>query len=608
MKSVYFMKKIKIFTIIFFIGFFTLVIVTGFFSTQSGKLLSGSWESRTVDRIHWQQQDDGGYSDIFDSEPQPYSSYYFTSCYELLGETPGNANLTHAWLRMIDDELGISNNSYDLWDPDSLDNLYFLARIMELTEYQPSNAGVMIEKTLDYQNENGSFSTYPDRKADLLDSSWGLYILAVVGGPEENRSAARKFLLDEWNNASWDGQELRDMVDWTCLFAESLMRDGMSWEELESMGGRTAAVRNASPLMVETLRSLDTQPGDLYLVDNYVSMLDRLGKLDKLTAASVRRYLEKIRNEDGGYDSFGVGYSESQGTYLALKIGRLVGLPYDEKTSLFVHRFESPSGGFTPVVLTRSSAYNTAYAVMVLKMLGNNSYDDDSVVQYLQEELLTEEEPSILSVICQGLKETGRQPVLRESQKEEVLTELENMASSHAGEFDLHRMYWLLIITDACGNGVDDQEREQLIENIRALQQPDGGFGLPGESTVTWTYLGVESLDLLGSEPENVSACIGYLEEDLATTDPYTGRGINATGKVTSVDRLYAILKPMQTLGADISERNVSREWLMTCRNPYGGYFGVPGGQYPKKTSGYMGTSMDWTMYGLEIEEILGEE
>ncbi len=113
-------------------------------------------------------------------------------------------------------------------------------------------------------------------------------------------------------------------------------------------------------------------------------------------------------------------------------------------------------------------------------------------------------------------------------------------AGDSLGAQGLNGWIWALITLDAAGTEVPTDARYQksdMIENILAAQEPDGGFGLiGGKSDVDITAMALQALSPYQNEcREAVDAALSYLSGCMSETCGYDGYGARSAESAAQV-------------------------------------------------------------------------
>jgi len=118
---------------------------------------------------------------------------------------------------------------------------------------------------------------------------------------------------------------------------------------------------------------------------------------------------------------------------------------------------------------------------------------------------------------------------------------IRNSQNIAENEFNsLSDMYYYISILNTTGEltSMNGAERLELIEMIQSFQNPDGGFGdwYRDRSKAGSTRRALESLEMLGSAPLNITHTVEFLKKLQITGLPYGNSGFRSSLKESDAD------------------------------------------------------------------------
>ncbi len=493
------------------------------------------WINTTVDMITAFRTVDGGYAE-FQTEPELYSTYYFTLTLRELGlELKYKEETT----RYLAGEL--SKN------PD-VERLFYISRTLYLLGEFDNYSSEICSMNLTIEQ------SYPDLlfASEILKMCSNYSMLNVIMEDYRNLSEKDIFVVD--------------------AVLTSLKNMGVDLSTLPNIGRWRELVQSKSFSMENF-----TEGGLLEL--ETLLHLAKMLNVSLNVSKDVLDYISTHQSVDGGFSLFFDNCSDEYGTYSAVKILLDFGREFDEERVVrFIRTHELPSGGFSPAVRTTTNAKSTLHAIYTLMKFGK--LPDKTAVEFLRNRHRDAMEALKFGAISFDLyPTTAALSMLGEDvgDVEQVLPFVDMFIS---GGMNPRGLYLCIATLEAAGYQLDGKRMAEIADRLHEFER-DCHYCFSAEcnqfEAQRDTAMALEMLSYIGAEPLNAEAIADWLE---GFRNGDGGYGLNGSSNVLST---YYVVKSLRKLGR-CPDANVV-EFLNNCKK-WGGFAMFPEGK-PTLTSTY---------------------
>ena len=256
-----------------------------------------------------------------------------------------------------------------------------------------------------------------------------------------------------------------------------------------------------------------------------------------------------------------------------------------DKVVAYIERCQTPDGGFFFARVPPACGMDTYHAVTALQTLERSPSRPQAVREWLKTAaagLLPGHPRAVFHLTQTGLVLGMRPKVLRRWAA--GLPSWENDRGGFGAWHDLYVEVPSELETTCCAVatrldldlGVD---RERVSGFVLSFQNPDGGFGGNGRSTLASTYYAVATLARLGRETSELDRAAAWLSDRAKAS------------RVGYLEQLYWLVAGLHALGREIPHEDRAVDVVLGCQTPSGGFGRAHVGI----------ATLEYTHYALEI-------
>jgi hypothetical protein len=449
-------KKILSFFLILFI-IATVVALTEVPYTKDSttqEVTGHPWKNWTVRRLELAQDPiTGGWNgDVsFTLVPTLYATYHGALALALLNLSPSHPQRTRELLRNYEGDLYNGRGYFSVVD------VYYLLTLFREFNLSPGSREAIENLILrDMKKSNETFMYAED--------------LVLLNSPiAKNVSMSLWLSLKPEHSLSfvWDFLQLRGL----------LVMSGYSTAEIPNytrMHELARAVFDDASRRVEDINFYG-----LYTLARF--MKEENIKNETLRGELLAR-ISKYKCPDGSYsDTAGAERGSIDTTHWAVEMITYLGGDVGADTVRYLRSLESPLGGFIGVPYRIiPNPLDTAFSVMVLRLLNSTVSGEEKVRDYLISGLSEESKPSIIWAEYRALRALGvPRSELRGIVKprlQDFITNL-NLSAVYRDHYILKDVYYLLVTSRELGIEIDPGWKKALASFVLGLRDDDGGFG-----------------------------------------------------------------------------------------------------------------------------------
>jgi hypothetical protein len=577
------------------------LIFSGCISTQSHQAeynqskQDQEWISNTVTMLEKSRGIDGGYSDFSPQISSLYSTYYFLSCLEILGNKVKYREETIDFLLLKEQDILKPENSINI------DDIYFLTMSLDILNTEPENKSELISKVMLLQSPDGSFAYSKGENGTLQDTFRALQTLNILGADLNDMPTTRIWLIEEWKNID-ERESLLSLTSDTSLLISSLELcniDVLSSEEYTQEINWLVKQRTSIEFELESLPESEM---DLITLESFTEFLLITGDISPKLKSIVGTYLKSKQLPDGSYNVFHEEYGEPQGTYLALLLASNIGTELNNDASEFIydHELLDKSGGFRPSYRLISSTENTYLAVQSLKILNQEIPNEDKLYIYLENQLRTnKKEPKSVYYSVATLKLLNQELANKNTLIKWIEPQMGDIANKPVEDISADDIFNLMhLVKTANDLGMNINEKNIIIEKMQGFQQNDGGFGFDS-SDIFMTYYIVAVLNELDADPLNKELCISWIKEGQTDDGGFIfRRGVVFTNS-SDIYSTYISLSCLNILKAEPKYPENLQRWLDDCKINSGGFAFTTSDSDLNSTFNPSEASLETTAWGL---------
>lgn len=532
--------------------------------------------SQTITAVRGQEVSSGGFTAFTPQTPSLYSTYYFLRAAELSGIPITNEKTTLLWVQNLrshhfNKPMSTTSNKTVVYIRD----YYFYTQIYAHLGQSPPNRSGLINAIQKFQMKDGGYCYARKRGGRCVDNAtrvaathYAISALQTVNAtPKSERT--KDWLTDQWNNTSITNAS---QLDTARVEMQSLDLLGVSQKSLPKYSKKRSEVKS---MRASFYNNLSRKKMNLFEVRDYYYLASHYHLLSKQKKERITKYLNSQQLQDGGFNAFNRGYSESKGTFLATRVLNQTTTKNLNQTILanLIERHTVASGGFSAAYNPHPSLGATFYALSILNHTNITPTHPSRIAKKLTS--LAEkvnknpahfriEDLYHLQLMARKL---GTQGVTETSVKRRVKPAI---ASRNV---KLSTKYYAVRLAQLEGTKIDTQS---VVSYVRSLHNPDGGYGPQNHSTTVETYYSVSLLHTLGESPKNPSAVIAWVKKSRNPSAGYRFRAGNNSAPNPDLTATYMSVKTLQYSGGKPAHIQQLRNWTKTLKAPAGGYSDYP--------------------------------
>jgi hypothetical protein len=507
------------------------------------------------------RSESGWFTRLPNNYPDIYSTNQFLKIADRLGVSITNGQQTVVTVR---EELAsdFQHGYYDTLSNEEevcVRDYYNSIFSVVLLDQPVKNTCSVAEAILRFETNDGSYrftrlrdDPEPAESGQTVSTEYAVYSLAQLGHRDSISEATRQWVTEEWERET--SGEQPDLSALQSLLRIKRILDPAS----ELSAGVRESIRENINLKSKTN---DVSP---ILVDQIEYFLrEGIVEADELH----QKLPEQIRSNqlpERGYNIAGKQFPEPHGTAVHLGALQELGTVIDETwPQNFVSRYELQSGGFAETYATETALDASLYDARLSRSLGV-THDADVPPKNTMQRLLVKN-PENLKPLFKVVRICGTTAGARV--KNTVNAVVDSLLSDQ--DLTLEQIYYLTELAQEIGYSFDADTKEAILDVIRAVRNPDGGYGV-GDSTQQETFRAVRVMSNV-ERVESAQATVDWVEQ---TRVDSIGYGVEVQGDMMGpyLHNTFLCTSIIADLGYEVTEPGAIREFVLNHGSENGGF------------------------------------
>ncbi|UPV73399.1 terpene cyclase/mutase family protein [Halorussus limi] len=568
--------------------------------THKSPSLNASKYQETQQVVQQAESPRGGFGEIPNGEAKLYPTYYYLQVSSEMDFKKTNTDETTEWLR------GIESKRYRHAEANTtkIADIFYVVGSLEELGAKPLNRKGTIKQISQFRKSDGSYcaavyanGTCVNGENRLLSTYRALATLETVSALEsKNLTRTREWLLSRWKNDT-QFQRYQDLPRAERIVM-SLKILGIEPKSLPRYDQRKAWVEGQGE---NVDRRIENKKADMFGISAYDYLTQTLDVKGEVSQNEIDEYIVRNQLPDGGYHAFNQGFSESKGTYLAIRT--LSANQYDEldqsKLEELVKSYGLRSGGFSFAFRPSASLDDTYYGVSILNALRTEQHHSEKTASIIQREVQKIERGKAASpkelyrvyrtATLLGVPTPSDQAIRKQLSRYSE-TYLQNSTTR------LKHVYYIAYLSNKSSYGLNES---RVSNHVAAQRHETGGYGAGTSPTTEGTYYAIKTLDCLGHPVANQSATVEWIRST-RTENGYNYRVGNNQSNHSNLYATYLSVGVLQTLGTNIENKSGLKSSIRSAQHPDGGFSPIL-----SKRTDQLSPEMRYTYWGLRALQIV---